>query len=754
MWSRYAGWPARWTLIHLSRRNTRKRTREDITVARQAQARVDQVSPVSRFPPDQTGDFSYVTTATQSAPDRQGLVPQSGNSPIIQGNSGAELPNGSDPEEARREDCSSEATHYAQASYIGESGYMPVLSQLPVSSSTHTAEPVTIEVRLTIQPLPPTLQISYADTFLKMCSTFCPILDKQTLKTTEFRASLLLQQALALVGGVLQPSLLHEETPSAHYEKAKLLLHGGYEPNPLASLIAVMLFYWWSTCPPNIVSMNGSWWWTGIAIRQAQEVGYHRELKMDQHLRAGETIGIRSLEEAANTQIRVLRVALKDMGERWPSAKMYDKVIGQMLAAKSQHNLMADNTEHDDPPGQRVLESSSTPDSPLGQGLEELRYFPGSTRETSPLFDIILNSNKPVAYVEQELEGLDGFSMMLHCIKGNKATNQPPGDGFQAGYTALTQVPTLILIVCLLWQGCRKDVPGESLIKRLGIGTLKKPGANRSGLKHKVISFMDTPLKFHGFDDEVSFNTQCSSQWDSLCHYFHQDSKTGYNGCQPSVQDLTQEWGNEDKTKSLPTLNREPSDFYPAAQYANILYLHWHERGGLVARGVLLDFKAYAKAKGIQFDAFSDYRITTQQLQDVATHQGVIFKEGDVCIIRTGFTEQLGKADADEQMKLFSINKSAGVNPTEDSARWFWNNGFSAVASDNIAFETKVGDGRALVLHQYFLSLYGMHIGELWDLKALSEECARLKRYTFFFTSCPLNVPGAVGSPPNALAIF
>ena len=58
------------------------------------------------------------------------------------------------------------------------------------------------------------------------------------------------------------------------------------------------------------------------------------------------------------------------------------------------------------------------------------------------------------------------------------------------------------------------------------------------------------------------------------------------------------------------------------------------------------------------------------------------------------------------------------------------------------------------MLHQYFLSLFGCNIGELWDLKALSEQCRKAKRYTFLLTSIPLNVPGAIGSPPNALAIF
>jgi len=44
--------------------------------------------------------------------------------------------------------------------------------------------------------------------------------------------------------------------------------------------------------------------------------------------------------------------------------------------------------------------------------------------------------------------------------------------------------------------------------------------------------------------------------------------------------------------------------------------------------------------------------------------------------------------------------------------------------------------------------------GEMFDLEALSRTCAALKRYSFFLTSMPLNMPGGVSSPPNAMAIF
>jgi hypothetical protein len=47
-----------------------------------------------------------------------------------------------------------------------------------------------------------------------------------------------------------------------------------------------------------------------------------------------------------------------------------------------------------------------------------------------------------------------------------------------------------------------------------------------------------------------------------------------------------------------------------------------------------------------------------------------------------------------------------------------------------------------------------MPIGELWDLEALAEMCEKEKRWAFFLASAPLNVPGGIATPPNALAVF
>lgn len=285
---------------------------------------------------------------------------------------------------------------------------------------------------------------------------------------------------------------------------------------------------------------------------------------------------------------------------------------------------------------------------------------------------------------------------------------------------------------------------GVSVSLNWPIGAIETPGFGRKGLVHKVISFVGSPLDCHGYDDEVEFNTQCSSQWDSLCHFHHQPSASGYNGAQTNVEELTQTYGKEDKEGKLPTLQ------------------HWHARGGLVARGVLIDYKRYADENGIKYSPFESHRISVEDIEKIAKKQGVEFKFGDVIIIRSGFTEALTGISGEEQQKALGTHRACGVDGTIETAKWHWNKHFSAVAGDAIAYEAippiveggKEGTVAQLVCHQYFLALFGMSIGELWDLKALSEKCKELNRYSFLITSVPLNVPGGVGSPPNALAIF
>ena len=100
---------------------------------------------------------------------------------------------------------------------------------------------------------------------------------------------------------------------------------------------------------------------------------------------------------------------------------------------------------------------------------------------------------------------------------------------------------------------------GVSISLNWPIGALRSPFFGRKGIRHKVISYQGAGL--HAIDDEIEFNTQCSSQWDSLVHYAHQPTGRNYNGVSPAAEDLVQHFGHHDTEQVFPTLN------------------HWHSRG-------------------------------------------------------------------------------------------------------------------------------------------------------------------------------
>ncbi|KAJ5384092.1 hypothetical protein N7517_002003 [Penicillium concentricum] len=281
---------------------------------------------------------------------------------------------------------------------------------------------------------------------------------------------------------------------------------------------------------------------------------------------------------------------------------------------------------------------------------------------------------------------------------------------------------------------------GVSISLNWPIGSIKFPGFFRKSLCHNVMKLEDPASGSHfGFDDEVEFNTQASSQWDSFVHFMHLPTGLAYNGANPTIEAFQ----TPKSAQHLPTLD------------------HWHQRGCVTGRGVLIDFKSYAQSHGITYNQFSGFRIGTTEIEVVATWQGVTFRAGDILLIRFGVTETLGQMTGPEQGAAMSSGKMCGLEGSKRMARWLWDRHFAAVASDNIAVEAMppIIDGveqptHELVLHQWCLSLLGIPLGELWDLTALSHACRASRQYSFLLTSSPLNFPGAVASPPNALAIL
>ena len=73
------------------------------------------------------------------------------------------------------------------------------------------------------------------------------------------------------------------------------------------------------------------------------------------------------------------------------------------------------------------------------------------------------------------------------------------------------------------------------------------------------------------------------------------------------------------------------------------------------------DLVAYAKEKGIDYHALDGYRITVEDVEEVARHQGVEFRAGDVLVLRTGFTDVIEDPDPTGMMKMMYIHAKAAA---------------------------------------------------------------------------------------------
>ncbi|KAG8698347.1 hypothetical protein FRC08_005987 [Ceratobasidium sp. 394] len=265
---------------------------------------------------------------------------------------------------------------------------------------------------------------------------------------------------------------------------------------------------------------------------------------------------------------------------------------------------------------------------------------------------------------------------------------------------------------------------GLSIPLNWSVDQPKYPFYERSGFHQEIVPKHPRTVN----DDVVHFNTQSSSQWDSLRHFGYQAERVFYNGLK------------QDDLLADTSLTQNG--------------IHNWAQTGIVGRGVLLDFYGYAQRHKIDYDPYSQYGITLEQLEAVRAEQGVEFHEGDILLIRFGHIAVYNSFSDDRKKEVAKFPHTwAGVGQSKDVLGWIWDNHFSALGGDAPAFETtpSLADFQ---LHPVILSGFGCPLGELFDLERLAVECEASKRWSFFFTSAPLNIPGGVASPPNAIAIM
>lgn len=91
-------------------------------------------------------------------------------------------------------------------------------------------------------------------------------------------ASVVLRQAICLSGSLTRPSALFLGPELAHscYEKAKILITIGAEPDILAVLKAMCVLTCWSPDPSSALGLDSPYYWTGVALRLAFQMGLNK----------------------------------------------------------------------------------------------------------------------------------------------------------------------------------------------------------------------------------------------------------------------------------------------------------------------------------------------------------------------------------------------------------------------------------------------------------------------------------------------
>lgn len=120
-------------------------------------------------------------------------------------------------------------------------------------------------------------------------------------------------------------------------------------------------------------------------------------------------------------------------------------------------------------------------------------------------------------------------------------------------------------------------------------------------------------------------------------------------------------------------------------------------------------------------------------------------RPGDIIIIRFGYISQYEDLSDEKRARLDELYRkqkpeNIGIEPSEKLLKFLWENKVAAVAGDTRSFEVWPCSQTQWHLHEWLLAGWGMPIGELFNLENLSRACEESNRYTFFFTSSPMNV--------------
>jgi hypothetical protein len=264
-------------------------------------------------------------------------------------------------------------------------------------------------------------------------------------------------------------------------------------------------------------------------------------------------------------------------------------------------------------------------------------------------------------------------------------------------------------------------VTGEVINLTLPLSDPSPPLFGRSPYEHVIVH-----KSRNSNDDYVNgFQPQASTQWDGLRHI--RCREYGYYG------GYTGEFGGTDT--------------------ATLGVQHWAQ-AGMIGRGVLIDLPRYHFRHELPYAPDAGTAIPAGLVAAAAADCDVQFRPGDILCLNFGWTDGYLTLAPGERAGAAIRQRFTGLSAAEETARFLWDSRFAAVAADNPALEVSPGDPATGSLHRRLIPGLGFAIGELFDFRELAGACAARERWDFLFVSVPLNLPGGVASPGNALAMI
>jgi kynurenine formamidase len=115
--------------------------------------------------------------------------------------------------------------------------------------------------------------------------------------------------------------------------------------------------------------------------------------------------------------------------------------------------------------------------------------------------------------------------------------------------------------------------------------------------------------------------------------------------------------------------------------------IDWTKFGGIVGRGVLLDYVAYTERHNIVYDPTDRFTISLDDLKAIIKEEKVELKVGDILLVRSGYVKWHDNATHEERVEGAKKPQFGGVESTPEVVEWLWNQHFSAVAGDSPSWE-------------------------------------------------------------------